>query len=185
MTEYSTYEIEVSRGQSTRTEPARDEDIAALKDEIQRLRMREQEMQSSLIATKQTAEEAERVVQHMREQQMSLEKPLLLVLRMAGDQEVARLINFDRKGDDVEQQAFVKRELHAHHKFSKDTFNEDAQHARTFVQHNEKYEPLHLCDIVAVRIFRVVRASKAPQGVLDKAFLSSRGCIPHPPPIRT
>eukprot|EP01043_Picozoa_sp_COSAG02_P043778 COSAG02_NODE_3845_length_6153_cov_3.206640_6_plen_490_part_00 len=133
VTEWHMHKFKVSRGERTRSEPDRSGEIEALEDENRRLRLREQQM---------------------REQQIGFQKPLLLVLRMAGDQEMMRLVNFDRKGGDGEQQTFLQEELHEYHGYRKEDFAKHAQTARTFVQHNnEKYEHLHLCDIVAVRIY--------------------------------
>eukprot|EP01043_Picozoa_sp_COSAG02_P059880 COSAG02_NODE_7712_length_2878_cov_26.479309_2_plen_464_part_00 len=100
ITEYVRVRHEVSRGQSTRTEPDRSGEIAALEeqmqlqvaaikrreDEIQSLRMREQQMQLQVVAIKQSAQENQAEIQRlrMREQQQAAE-----VQRMQEQQQAA------------------------------------------------------------------------------------------------
>ena len=176
MTKWHKHTREVPRGERTRTEPDRSEEIAALEDEIRRLRMREQQLQLNCETIKQAAEEgqaevkelmrvvAEREAEAKMQMQMqaaaieqkaqqdiiAVKKPLLIML---GDYAVQKMVDaVERHGDDAQQQHFLKEELHKHHctpKFDvRAKFDEAAKFAEMYKETN-KLEHLHLCDLVA------------------------------------
>ncbi len=171
---------EVSRGERTHMVPDRSGEIAEFEREIQLLRSQMQEQLA--------------IVQRQHQQDLlDAQKPILQIL---GDQEMERHVNFRRIGNDAEQQSALLKELQTNHEdlWEKDVevvnrhkqadeqeetrtleevFEEDKQHAQIFQQNNyEEYGHLHLCDIVAVRLYTrnfLYSAFNKQMGAMDVA----------------